>query len=246
METTISKALMNRLVDAVTTEWGIDKIQDDWIMDNVENRFEGRYPEEPRSTSMEQFMDCIDKAGVKWTKKSNGFYEVTMDNLRIDVSKSNGWTAKRGNLNGVDFRINNHYISSEWQWTSAENLVAFFIETDKAITQWKEKEWPQVIFQAQKKAKMKSINENTIETMLQLKLKGTGIQYALEKQKTRVKALFNIGNNTQVEMFVTHKKFPEQITSVVNTLTAIKQMVDDTGITINMKRLSSGVNWKEV
>ena len=69
METTISKALMNRLVDAVTTEWGIDKIQDDWIMDNVENRFEGRYPEEPRSTSMEQFMDCIDKAGVKWKSR---------------------------------------------------------------------------------------------------------------------------------------------------------------------------------
>ena len=82
--------------------------------------------------------------------------------------------------------------------------------------------------------------------MLQLKLKGTGIQYALEKQKTRVKALFNIGNNTQVEMFVTHKKFPEQITSVVNTLTAIKQLVGDTGITISMKRVSRGVSWKEV
>ena len=50
----------------------------------------------------------------------------------------------------------------------------------------------------------------------------------------------------EVEMFVTHKKFPEQITSVVNPLTAIKQLVDDTGITINMKRLSSGVSWKEV
>ena len=65
METTISKALMNRLVDAVTTEWGINKIQDDLIMDNVENHFDGRYPEEPRSISMEQFMDCIDKACVK-------------------------------------------------------------------------------------------------------------------------------------------------------------------------------------
>ena len=114
METKISKALMNRLVDAVTTEWGIGRIQDDWIIENIE------------------------------------------------------------------------------------------------------------------------------------KLKGTGIQYSIEKQKTRVKALFNIGNNTQVEMFVTHKKFPEQITSVVNTLTAIKQLVDDTGITINMKRVSSGVSWKEV
>ena len=50
----------------------------------------------------------------------------------------------------------------------------------------------------------------------------------------------------EVEMFVTHKKFPEQITSVVNPLTAIKQLVDDTGITINMKRVSSGVSWKEV
>lgn len=114
METKISKALMNRLVDAVTTEWGIGRIQDDWIIENIE------------------------------------------------------------------------------------------------------------------------------------KLNGTGIQYSIEKQKTRVKALFNIGNNTQVEMFVTHKKFPEQIASVVNTLTAIKQLVDDTGITINMKRVSSNVSWKEV
>lgn len=246
METKISKALMNRLVDAVTREWGIDKIQDDWVMENIENHFNGRYPEETRSTSMEQFMDCIDKAGIKWTKKSNGFFEVIMDNMRIEVSKSHGWTAKRGNLDGVSFRINNHYISSDWQWTSAENLVTFFIETDKAITKWKEKEWEQVMFEAQKKAKMKSINENTIETMLQLKLKGTGIQYAIEKQKTRVKALFNIGNNTQVEMFMTHKKFPEQIASVANTLTAIKQLVDNTGITINMKRVSSNVSWKEV
>ena len=47
----------------------IDKIQDDWFMDNVENHFEGRYPEEPRSTSMEQIMDCIDKAGVKWKSR---------------------------------------------------------------------------------------------------------------------------------------------------------------------------------
>ena len=114
METKISKALMNRLVDAVTTEWGIGRIQDDWIIENIE------------------------------------------------------------------------------------------------------------------------------------KLKGTGIQYSIEKEKTRVKALFNIGNNTQVEMFVTHKEFAEQITSVVNTLTAIKQLVDDTGITINMKRVSSNVSWKEV
>ena len=114
METKISKALMNRLVDAVTTEWGIGRIQDDWIIENIE------------------------------------------------------------------------------------------------------------------------------------KLKGTGIQDSIEKQKTRVKTLFNIGNNTQVEMFVTHKKFPEQITSVVNTLTAIKQLVGDTGITISMKRVSRGVSWKEV
>ena len=36
METKISKALMNRLVDAVTTEWGIGRIQDDWIIENIE------------------------------------------------------------------------------------------------------------------------------------------------------------------------------------------------------------------
>ena len=94
----------------------IDKIQDDWFMDNVENHFEGRYPEEPRSTS-------------------------------------------------------------------------------------------------------------------------NGAVYGLYRQGWR---------EMEVEMFVTHKKFPEQITSVVNTLTAIKQLVDDTGITINMKRVSSGVSWKEV
>lgn len=108
---------------------------------------------------------------------------------------------------------------------------------------WLEAVWPEIMTEANKEAKKKSITENAIEMLVASKLKGTGILYNLIKQKIRVKVIFKIGHRLQMEMVLSHKNFMKQIDMVIDTAKHIKGLVDETNQPIKIKAESKWLKW---
>lgn len=244
MKAKTSKTLMNKLINAVGAGRITEQLQTEWIVENIVNMFKGRYPDEMRSVTMDELEQQCKTNGIEVEKKEKRL-AIKMKHYTIKASPLSGWSYNKGDYKGFDFYFSDKAVFISACWVKAESVIDFLHAIDEAMPHWISEDWPKVLFEAQKKAKIKAISENTIETMLQMKLKGRGIPYALEKQKTRVKVMFDIGSNSQVEIFMSHKRFPEQIDRVIELMTEIKSLVDDTDMILSVKRLRRDVDWHE-
>ncbi len=250
--TTISKALLNEIIDSVHNEYELEKLQKKWLIENIYRIFKAECPESHRNTQIDELFDKLKAEGIKYEIKKEGFgYNaketpiIHMQHIDLQLTKSSGWESGKGNYNGIGTYIFDRYTSVRFTWIAPGEVVKFLRDIDKLIPQWIEKEWPKTLLEAQKKAKMKSMNENIIQTMVSMKMKDAGIPYAFICQKQRVKVIFNMGHNTQMEMFISHKKFQEQIDKVIQSAKAVKQLMDETDITISMKKLDKYLSWNE-
>ncbi len=251
-DTTISKALLNEIVDSVHNEHDLEKLQKKWLIENIYRIFRQDCPESNVNTQIDELFDKLKSEGIKYEIKKAGFgYQaketpiIHLQHLDLELTKSNGWELGKGDYKGIDAHIFDQYTSVRFTWVSPADAVKFLREIDTLIPQWIETEWPKTLLEAQKKAKMRAMSENTIKTMVSLKMKDAGIPYAFIYQKQRVKVIFNMGHNTQMEMFISHKKFQEQIDKVIQNAKAIKELMDETDITISMKKVDKYLTWNE-
>lgn len=250
--TTISKALQNEVIDSVHNEYELEKLQKKWLIENIYRIFKAECTETQRNTQIDELFDKFKSEGIKYEIKKEGFgYNaketpiIHLQHLDLQLTKSSGWESGKGNYNGIGTYIFDRYTSIRFTWISPADAVKFLKEIDALIPLWQEKEWPKTLLEAQKKAKMKSMSENTIKTMVTIKMKNAGIPYAFVYQKQRVKVIFDLGHNTQMEMFISHKKFQEQIDKVIQNAKAVKQLMDETDITISMKKLDKYLSWND-
>lgn len=250
--TAISKALQNEMIGSVHNEYELEKLQKEWLIENINRFFKKNYSEGVRNTPINEVLDQLKTDGIDYEIKRDGYGRnikehpiIHLPHVDLRLSLTSGSSSKRGDYKGIDMEIFNHYTHVEFTWISPTDVVNFLRDIDALIPQWIEKEWPKTLLEAQKKAKMKSMNENTIKTMVSIKMKDAGIPYAFIYQKQRVKVIFNMGHNTQMEMFLSHKKFQEQIDKVIQSAKAVKQLMDETDITISMKKLDKYLSWNE-
>lgn len=252
MNTTISKALQNEIIDSVHNEYELEKLQKLWIIENINRFFKKNYPEGTRNTPIIELLDLLKAEGISYEIKRDGYGRnikeypiIHLPHIDLQLRLTSGCSSKKGYYKGIDMEIFNHYTHVEFTWISPTDVVKFLKEINTLIPEWLEKEWPKTLLEAQKKAKMKSMSENTIKTMVSMKMKDAGIPYAFIYQKQRVKVIFDMGHNTQMEMFISHKKFQEQIDKVIQNAKAVKQLMDETDITISMKKLDKYLSWNE-
>lgn len=137
------------------------------------------------------------------------------------------------------------------RWNTPMNEVyAFFRQrgaTDEQLAQW-ESEWGELVKSCQKRAKMRALNEVSIETILKAKLRGTGIKYQMRKQQYRVALTLSMSHNTQALFYIQHSKFREQLDKILPAVKMLNDLMDDLGQPIRMKtleNLQSG-RWNEV
>lgn len=250
--TTIGKALQNEIIDSIHDESELERLQKKWLIENIYRIFKAECPESNHNTQKEELFDKLKEEGIKYEIKKEGFgYQaretafIHLKHLNLELTETSGWESKRGDYKGIDTRIFDQYTYITFTWISPTAVALFLKDIDILIPQWIEKEWPKTLLEALKKAKMKSLNENTIKTMVSMKIKDAGIPYAFIYQKQRVKVIFDMGHNTQMEMFISHKKFQEQIDKVIQSAKAVKQLMDETDITISMKKLDKYLSWNE-
>ena len=252
MNTVISKRLMNRVVDYVHNERELEKLQKEWLVENIYCIYHKECPEGYRNTRIADLLDELKAEGIPYDVKTEGFgnnakqyYVVHLQHLDLQVSKSVGWSRDKGDYNSIYTHLFGHYSSVSFTWVLPADAVRFLRRIDDLIPKWTETEWPRILLEAQKKAKMRSMSENTIQTMVTMKMKDAGIPYAFICQKQRVKVMFDMGHNTQMEVAVSHKKFMEQIDKVIQNAKAVKQLMDDSDIAISMKKFDNYLTWHE-
>ena len=108
-----------------------------------------------------------------------------------------------------------------------------------------EQEWQELVHSCEKRAKKRTLNEVSIETMLKAKLAGTDIQYHLRKQQYRIAVTLTMSHNTQATFYIQHSKFREQLDMVLPAVNQLNQLMDELGQPIRVKVRDYHIEWNE-
>lgn len=134
-----------------------------------------------------------------------------------------------------------------WNCSFSDFLAALkrLTVTDELMAQWNT-EWQELVRTCEKRAKMRKLNEVSIETLLNAKLQGTGIKYVLKKQQYRVTLTLTMNHNVQGTFYIQHSKFREQLDKVLPAVLQINQLMDELGQGIRIRAIDKRAAWKEV
>ncbi len=253
----IGRALMNKMVGAISRDQSIlNSIYQEWLSTMVfEALNKYKFETTDRTYTLDDFILALTNSGIsrsniifptvsrRYSSYSN-IFRVKFQNYVLLFSKASS-DAKGATTEGFRLHVEGIYKSVYCFHIDTEEIVAVLHKIDELIPSWKEELWNQAVLEAQKKAKKKSMSENTIEVLLKSKMEGTDISYSTVKQKLRVKVFFNIGHNIMVEMYLSHKNFISQIDNVINSVLSIKKMLDETDMTIKIKKLDNTITWNK-
>lgn len=239
--------------------WG--KVLDDHIL----RQFKFKLPENPDTeNTMDDFKSMLaefDINGLRIKEKqrryngiwaTNGKYdeseEIVVDfkNFKIKAiydpdSRRCSWTSFMIDL--LEAKGGNSILSScryeHLDKMDLRRMVTMLINLDNAIDDFRENLWPQMKTNIQKQVKLTQMAENTIELLVKGKMQGTGIPYVLEKQKIRVKATFDIGKKTMVEMAISHNNFAQELDKIIETVKQLKNFIEKADMQIRIKAITA-------
>lgn len=265
MSITISKALQNELTDAIRyhNSQKLEDVKKEWLEEQVQAEFKRRCPDAPTACKTEDILeqlaakgvgsDCITRSAKAPTRgyRSDRYADLPAPiNLRMEhyslqfrFGQVTEW--KRGSYQSINAYLFQRTCCAELAWKHPADVAAWIIALDSLLPQWEKNDWPKVMRESQKMAKMEELNAHTIETMVRMKLKGTGIPFAIEEQKLRIKVYFLLADNTQLELYLSRKKFMEQMDAALNTVHQLYDLVQSTGLTIAVKRRNKFIRWQE-
>lgn len=261
----ILKSLSNSLKDSFNRNKTVDDLWDAMLNGQILSQFKFKLPENPDTeNTMDDFKAMLaefDINGLRIKEKqrryngiwaTNGKYDESEDimvdfkNFKVKAtydpeSRRCSWSTFVIDL--VENKAGSQTLSScRYEKTDKMDLrrmVTMLINLDNAIDDFRENHWPEMKLNIQKQQKLTSMAENTIELLLQGKMNGTGIPYVIEKQKTRVKATFNVGKKTMVEMSISHKNFTEQIDTIISTVKQLKDFIQNADMQVRIKQITA-------
>lgn len=251
------RALMNKIVGAFSRGQSIpNSIYSEWLNTIVfESLKKYKFETTDKTCTLDDFLLALTNSGISRSdiifptssrRRSaySNIFNVKFQNYVMQFCKAQG-VANGSTTEGFRLYIEGIYDSVYFFQVDPEDVVAVLRKIDELIPSWKEELWKKTVLEAQKRAKKKSLSENTIEVLLKSKMEGTGISYSTVKQKLRVKVYFNVGHNIMIEMYLSHKNFISQIDTVINSVTSIKKMIDETDMTIKIKKIDSTIIWNK-
>jgi len=116
--------------------------------------------------------------------------------------------------------------------------------TTEDLDQWTN-DWHELVHSCEKRAKIRKLNEVSIENVLKAKLSGTGIRYQLRKQQYRVALTLAMSHNTQATFYILHSKFREQLETILPAVEQLNRLMDELGQPIRMKTFDRNAKWNE-
>jgi len=116
--------------------------------------------------------------------------------------------------------------------------------TTADLDQWT-KDWHDLVRSCEKRAKIRKLNEVSIENILKAKLSGTGIKYQMRKQQYRVALTLTMTHNTQATFYILHSKFREQLEMILPAVEQLNKLMDELGQGIRLKTFDRNAKWSE-
>ncbi len=117
--------------------------------------------------------------------------------------------------------------------------------TTDDLDQWT-KDWHDLVHSCEKRAKIRKLNEVSIENILKTKLSGTGIKYQMRKQQYRVALTLTMTHNTQATFYILHSKFREQLEMILPAVEQLNNLMDELGQGIRLKAFDRNAKWNEI
>lgn len=253
----ISKALMNELTHSLRYHRAVEDVKKKWLEERAQADFERRCPDAPKPCQVEDILEQLAAKGIgseRITRSStspSGYYRsdkwtsLRMDHytLWLESGQASDW--KRGRYQSINAYLFQRFTCAQLAWKRPEDVADWIIALDSLLPQWETGDWEKTVRECQKKAKMDELNIRTIETLIRMKLKGTGIAFAIEEQQLRVKVYFRLEKNTQLKLYLSRKKFMEQMDAALDTVRQLYKLVQSTGLHISVKRPDKHLQWQE-
>lgn len=261
----ILKSLANSLKESHNRNKTIDDLWIEMLNGQILSQFKFKLPENPDTeNTMDDFKAMLaefDINGLRIKEKqrryngiwaTNGKYDESEDvmvdfkNFKVKAtydpdSRRCSWSSFVIDL--VDAKAGNNILSGcryeHLDKMDLRRIVTMLINLDNGIDDFRENIWPEMKTNIQKQVKLTQMAENTIELLLKGKMAGTGIPYVIEKQKIRVKATFDVGKKTMVEMAISHNNFTKELDKIIETVKQLKNFIEQADMQVRIKAITA-------
>lgn len=261
----ILKSLANSLKESHNRNKTIDDLWIEMLNGQILSQFKFKLPENPETeNTMDDFKAMLaefDINGLRIKEKqrryngiwaTNGKYDESEDimvdfkNFKVKAtydpdSRRCSWS--RFVIDLVDAKAGNNILSGcryeHLDKMDLRRIVTMLINLDNGIDDFRENQWPEMKTNIQKQVKLTQMAENTIELLLKGKMAGTGIPYVIEKQKIRVKATFDVGKKTMVEMAISHNNFTKELDKIIETVKQLKNFIEQADMQVRIKAITA-------
>lgn len=243
----MAKSIKSLLTEALSQHLNLDAVKRDFYRDKYQKEaLQTRFPITSRhKNTLNEVKEAFVIAGadeqlMRWVatrryNKDAKDLEIALPNLLIRISDSRG-----------EIRLHHPYYGygMDISHKSLEAVAKYFIHVSSLWTQWNE-EWDELVNSCAKRAKLRSMNEVSIDTILKEKLTGTGLKFRVKRQQYRVTLTLVMKHNVQATFIIQHSKFRQQLEKILPAVQQLNDLMDDLGQPIKIKTIERYANWEE-
>lgn len=240
------KSIKSLLTDALTQHINLDGVKREYYRDKYQKEaLNTRFPTTSRHTNtLEEVKTAFLAAGaneqlVRWVnthryRKDTKDLEIALPNLLVRVSEDRG-----------EIRLHHPYYGYGMDIThkNLESVAEYFVRVASLWEQWNV-EWDELVNSCAKRAKLRSMNEVSIDAILKEKLKGTELKYRVKRQQYRVTLTLVMKHNVQATFIIQHSKFRQQLEKILPAVKQLNDLMDDLGQPVKIKTLEHNGNWE--
>lgn len=243
----MAKSIKSLLTDALSQHLNLDAVKREYYRDKYQKEaLQTRFPITSRhKNTLVEVRNAFIIAGaeeqlIRWVEtrrygKDAKDLEIALPNLLIRVSEARG-----------EIRLHHPYYGYGMDIThkSLEAVAKYFVHVASLWSQWNE-EWDELVNSCAKRAKLRSMNETSIDVVLKEKLAGSGLKYKVKRQQYRVTLTLVMKHNVQATFIIQHSKFRQQLEKILPAVQQLNELMDDLGQPIKIKTLERNAKWEE-
>jgi len=243
----MAKSIKSLLTEALSQHLNLDAVRREYYREKYQKEAQQmRFPITSRhKNTLVEVMNAFTIAGadeqlIRWVethryRRNTKDLEIALPNLLIRISEDRG-----------EIRLHHPYYGygMDITYKSLEAVANYFVHVASLWTQWNE-EWDELVNSCAKRAKLRSINEISIDAVLKEKLKGTELKYRIKRQQYRVTLTLVMKHNVQATFIIQHSKFRQQLEKILPAAQLLNELMDDLGQPIKIKTLEHNGKWEE-
>ena len=243
----MAKSIKSMLTEALAQNINLDGVKREFYRNKYQDEaFKTKFPITSRHTNtmMEArnafLTEGVGEDDIRWVdvhryRKDSKDLEIVLPNLLLRLCDNRGSLILHHQYYGYGMDVTHKDLSA---------IAKYFVRVANLWTQWNE-EWDELVNSCAKRAKIRSMNETSIDVILKEKLSGTGLKYRIKRQQYRVTLTLVMKHNVQATFIIQHSKFRQQLEKILPAMEQLNEMMDDLGQPIKIKTYDRYADWQE-